>query len=86
MNRERASGTYHMSTYLISKTVVEIPRTIAVVVVFVTIVYWMIYLNPTAKAFVLTCCIVTLTSMCAESLTICISVSLCFANTSVSTT
>jgi len=73
VNRERASATYRTSSYLISKTAVELPRTVAFVTVFTVIVYWMIYLQPTARAFFITLAAVILTSMCAESLAIAVS-------------
>lgn len=71
--KERASGTYRVSAYMLSKTVAELPRTLILVLFFVTIIYWMVGLRADAGAFFLAVYIVLMSQMIAEGMTLCIS-------------
>ncbi len=68
INKERASRTYRVSTYFLSKSLVELPRTLIATALFVVIFYWMVGLRPEAEYFFLFLFIVLLTTLAAESL------------------
>ncbi|KAJ1564825.1 hypothetical protein HK096_006058, partial [Nowakowskiella sp. JEL0078] len=51
INKERASGSYRISTYFLAKTMAETPLLITLPTTFILITYWMAGLNPNAGAF-----------------------------------
>lgn len=51
LKKERSSGMYRLSSYFISRTVVDLPMELVLPTVFVTITYWMAGLKPTAGHF-----------------------------------
>mmetsp|Transcript_4887 Transcript_4887/g.13109 ORF Transcript_4887/g.13109 Transcript_4887/m.13109 type:complete len:654 (-) Transcript_4887:39-2000(-) len=71
--KERASGTYRVSAYMISKTIAEMPRALIQVLFFTTIIYWMIGLRADVAAFFIAFYIVLMSQLIAEGLTLCIS-------------
>jgi len=71
--KERASATYRVSSYLVSKTMSELPRTVLQVLFFVTLIYWMVGLRADAGAFFVAFYLVLMSQMIAEGLTLCIS-------------
>lgn len=74
VTRERASGTYRVSSYWVSKTTTEFPRTLAFITVFACITYWMIGFRSEAGAFFLWILILFLTTIIAESMAIAVSI------------
>jgi ABC-type multidrug transport system ATPase subunit len=66
--RERTSGMYRVSTYYLSKTLVELPRNLILCVLYVVLLYWMVGLHATARDFFLSYVIVFLTVLTAEGL------------------
>jgi len=71
--KERASGTYHVSSYAVSKMFAELPRSAVQVLFFTTIIYWMVGLRANAGAFFACFYIVLMSQLIAEGLTLCIS-------------
>lgn len=65
---------YRTSSYFLSKTVTDMPKTLFFNTLFSSIVYWMIGLRSSAGAFFLFILIIFLTSFLAESLAIAVSV------------
>jgi ABC-type multidrug transport system permease subunit len=51
VNRERAGGAYRTSAYFMAKTFVEAPFFLLFPLIFATIAYWMIGLQPSAGHF-----------------------------------
>lgn len=71
--RERASGTYRVLPYHISKIVSELPRTLFFTMEFALIVYWMVGLKATVGAFFLWWFLTILTVLITESMALCVS-------------
>uniref|UniRef100_A0A7S3EFB3 Probable ATP-dependent transporter ycf16 n=1 Tax=Rhodosorus marinus TaxID=101924 RepID=A0A7S3EFB3_9RHOD len=71
--RERASRMYRVSSYFVARTLVEIPRTILVVLIFTSINYFIVGFRVDAGAFFEYSLIVFLIAWASESMTICIS-------------
>ena len=74
VTRERASGTYRVSSYWVAKTLTEFPRTLLFVTVFSCIAYWMIGLRPEAGAFFLFILLLFITTIIAESMALAVSI------------
>jgi len=74
VTRERASGTYRVSSYFVAKTLCELPRTFFFNMLFSCILYWMVGLRATAGAFFFFVLIVFVTTVTAESLALAISI------------
>lgn len=74
ITRERASSTYRTSSYFLSKTVTDVPKTLFFNTLFCVIVYWMVGLKAEAGAFFIFVLVIFLTSFIAESLAIAVSV------------
>lgn len=74
VTRERASSTYRTSSYFLSKTVTDFPKTLFFNVIFCLIVYWMIGLRADAGAFFIFLLVIFLISTLAESLAIAVSI------------
>ncbi len=68
MAKERASRTYRVSAYFLTKTLVDLPRTVISNAIYVVILYWMVGLRPDAGYFFLFMLTVILSSLAAESL------------------
>ncbi|XP_062170526.1 ABC transporter G family member 9 [Alnus glutinosa] len=51
LNKERSSGMYRLSSYFLSRSVVDLPMELILPTVFVIITYWMAGLKPTAGHF-----------------------------------
>ncbi|GJQ12987.1 hypothetical protein GpartN1_g4778.t1 [Galdieria partita] len=71
--RERASGMYRVSPYYLSKTLVEIPRSIIFLLVFCAVLYWMVGLRDSASSFFLFLVVNFLTSLTAEGIALTVS-------------
>lgn len=74
VTRERASGTYRVSSYFFAKTLCELPRTFFFNALFSIILYWLVGLRATVGGFfffILTVFIITVT---AESIALAISI------------
>eukprot|EP00737_Agarophyton_chilense_P000791 gb/GEZJ01000879.1/.p1 GENE.gb/GEZJ01000879.1/~~gb/GEZJ01000879.1/.p1 ORF type:complete len:663 (-),score=109.89 gb/GEZJ01000879.1/:2916-4904(-) len=74
VTRERASNMYRTSSYYLSKTVTDMPKTLFFNALFSLIVYWMVGFKQTAGAFFIFLLVVFLTSFLAESLAISVSI------------
>eukprot|EP00186_Timspurckia_oligopyrenoides_P000799 CAMPEP_0182444236 /NCGR_PEP_ID=MMETSP1172-20130603/2758_1 /TAXON_ID=708627 /ORGANISM="Timspurckia oligopyrenoides, Strain CCMP3278" /LENGTH=189 /DNA_ID=CAMNT_0024639753 /DNA_START=336 /DNA_END=905 /DNA_ORIENTATION=+ len=69
--KERASGSYRISSYAVSKMVAEVSRSATVVFFFTTIIYWMVGLRANAGAFFAALFIVLMSQLSAEGLSLC---------------
>lgn len=68
VTKERASRTYRVSAYFLTKLIVELPRTLFANSIFIVILYFMVGLRESAGAFFLFLTIVLLSTLVAESL------------------
>ncbi|EME31653.1 ABC transporter, ATP-binding protein isoform 2 [Galdieria sulphuraria] len=71
--RERASGMYRVSAYYLSKTLVEIPRSLLFSLFFCVVLYWMVGLRDSARSFFLFLVVIFLTSLTAEGIALTVS-------------
>lgn len=74
VTRERASNTYRTSSYFLSKTITDFPKTLFFNLVFSLIVYFIVGFKRSAGAFFIFLLFVFLASSIAESLAIAISI------------
>ncbi|PXF41838.1 ABC transporter G family member 22 [Gracilariopsis chorda] len=74
VTRERASNMYRTSSYFLSKTATDLPKTLFFNTLFSIIVYWMVGFKETAAAFFIFVLIIFLTSVLSESLAIAVSI------------
>ncbi|SAM84088.1 related to ATP-binding cassette, sub-family G, member 2 [Ustilago bromivora] len=51
MLRERSAGTYRISSFYLSKIIIEVPNQVIQRIIFYAVVYWMVGLRQTAGAF-----------------------------------
>ncbi len=65
--KERASGSYHLSAYFLSKTLSEMPTRLILPSSFWLIVYWMSALNPRVDVFIATLCCILISVLAGES-------------------
>ncbi|KAK4525866.1 hypothetical protein GAYE_SCF17G3775 [Galdieria yellowstonensis] len=72
--RERASGMYRVSAYYLSKTLVEIPRSMLFSLFYCVVLYWMVGLRDSARSFFLFLVVIFLTSLTAEGIALTVSV------------
>jgi len=71
--RERASRMYRVSSYFMARTLIEVPRTVIIVLIFTSINYFIVGFSLDAGAFFEYVLIIVLISWASESLTICVS-------------
>lgn len=71
--RERASGTYRVTSYLVARMAADIPRDCMFALLFSCITYWMVGLGASAGQFFFFVLVVILCVFIAEGLTYCIS-------------
>eukprot|EP01134_Creolimax_fragrantissima_P006164 CFRG6164T1 len=71
--RERASGSYRVSSYYLAKTITELPRNMIIVMINCVIVYWMVGLASDVGSFLFFYLVLLLAVVVAESITICVS-------------
>lgn len=74
VTRERASNMYRTSSYFLSKTATDLPKTLFFNTLFSIIVYWMVGFKQTAGAFFIFILVIFLTSVLSESLAIAVSI------------
>lgn len=74
VTRERAANTYRTSSYFLSKTFTDIPKTLFFNTLFSVILYWMVGLRSSADSFFVFILVVFLTSFLAESLSLAVSI------------
>ncbi|KAA8498383.1 ABC transporter G family member 14 [Porphyridium purpureum] len=67
--KERASGTYRVSTYTFARMVADLPRSLFQDIFFVSVLYWMVGLRADVGAFFLMCYIVLMVAMITEGFT-----------------
>lgn len=84
VNRERRAGMYQVSAYYLSKWAVEFPMQVGFPIVFGTIVYFLIGLQPVFSKYVLYQVVNILEAMCAEAMGIVVSVIVPDSNTAMS--
>lgn len=65
--KERASGSYHLSAYFLSKTLSEMPTRLILPSMFWTIAYWMADINPRFEIFLATLGCLLLAVLAGES-------------------
>lgn len=65
--KERASGSYYLSAYFLSKTISEIPTRLSLPFIFWTIAYWMSGVNPHFHAYIATLGCMLLAVLAGES-------------------
>jgi ABC-type multidrug transport system ATPase subunit len=65
--KERASGSYHLSAYFLSKTLSEMPTRLVLPTMFWTIAYWMSNVNPSFSVFLGTLGCLLLAVLAGES-------------------
>ncbi|KAI8477255.1 MAG: P-loop containing nucleoside triphosphate hydrolase protein [Monoraphidium minutum] len=70
--RERSAGTYHASAYFLAKITAESLAQLPMPLVFSAVVYWLIGLQPTAAKFFVFAAFVSLCSLSATSLALCV--------------
>lgn len=66
MLKERASGMYRLSAFYLARTASDVPMDMFIPTIFVIIIYWMAWLQPTAKAFFCNWLAVMLTQATAQ--------------------
>lgn len=74
VTRERAANMYRTSSYFLSKTMTDMPKSLFFNVLFCIIVYWMIGLDSSAGSFFRFILTIFLTTTYAESLALAISI------------
>ncbi|CAN8076591.1 unnamed protein product [Agarophyton chilense] len=67
LNKDRASGAYRLSAYYFAKSMMETPVDMLTPIVFSSIVYWVVGLNPKISAFVLYIVVLVLDVLVAQS-------------------
>jgi len=65
--KERASGSYRLSSYFFAKTISEAPLRLTLPFTFLTIAYWMSNLNPSFTTFLAFMCVQLLCVLAGES-------------------
>jgi hypothetical protein len=65
--KERASGSYRLSSYFFAKTVSEAPLRLTLPFTYLTISYWMSRLNPSFTTFLAFMCVQLLCVLAGES-------------------
>lgn len=68
--RERSSGTYRVSSYFLSKNIMEFPRSIFYCTIQALIIYWMVGLVPTAACFFYYYIMMIMVTLVAEGVTL----------------
>lgn len=76
LQKERASGSYRLSVYLLAKTVSEAPIKLLLPTVFFVIFYWMSNLNPYFGAFISALLLQLLVAFAGESIGLLIGVTI----------
>jgi len=71
--RERAAGTYYVSAYFLSKSMIELVPLIVFPTIFSTIVYWLVGFQPVAHKFFLFLFFIILTNLASTSVALAIS-------------
>lgn len=66
--KERSSGSYHLSAYFLAKTTSEMPMRMTLPAMYMTISYWMAFVDPSFSHFILTTLISLLSVIAGESL------------------
>ncbi len=74
ITRERASNMYRTSSYFVSKTMTDMPKTLVFNTIFSLIVYWMVGLRADAGAFFKYLLALFLVSTFSESLALAVSI------------
>ena len=64
MLKERASGMYRLSAFYLARTASDVPMDMFIPTIFVIIIYWMAWLQPTAYGFFCNWLAVMLTQVC----------------------
>uniref|UniRef100_A0A8D9A8A2 Protein white n=1 Tax=Cacopsylla melanoneura TaxID=428564 RepID=A0A8D9A8A2_9HEMI len=65
--REHQNGMYRVDVYFLCKTLAEVPIFLAIPIVFTSVMYYMVHLNPLLSRFLTATLIITLVSTVATS-------------------
>jgi ABC-type multidrug transport system permease subunit len=65
--REHHNGMYRTDVYFLSKTIAEVPIFLVIPVLFTTIMYYIVGLNPKLTHFLIAVLFITLVSLVAVS-------------------
>mmetsp|Transcript_15892 Transcript_15892/g.26735 ORF Transcript_15892/g.26735 Transcript_15892/m.26735 type:complete len:320 (+) Transcript_15892:155-1114(+) len=68
VSREILGGAYKTSAYYIGRVIAELPGQIVITVVYATVIYWSVGLNPLWYRFLLFIVIILLTTLCAMTI------------------
>jgi len=66
--KERKSGCYQTSSYVLAKNIAELPLSLIYPIIFVCITYWMVGLNSSAFRFFAYMGLILISNFCAGSL------------------
>jgi ABC-2 type transporter len=73
LNKDRAGGAYRLSAYYTAKTLVETPADCIYPATFSLLVYWMVGLNSTARAYVIFVILLLVSALTSQSFGLAIS-------------
>ncbi|KAL4437525.1 hypothetical protein ABPG77_003506 [Micractinium sp. CCAP 211/92] len=73
INRERASKSYRVLPYYVARFICDMPLRVGQGLLFGTILYWIVGLNPSAAAFFVFCCLVICEGLAGQGLGVAIS-------------
>jgi len=65
--KERASGSYYLSAYILAKSISEAPTRVALPLIYLTVSYWMVGVKPNFFSFVQTSICLLLSVLTGES-------------------
>lgn len=74
VTRELAANTYRTSSYFLSKSLSDIPKTLTFNILFAAVLYWMVGFHASAGGFFLFVIVIFVVSYIAESLAIAVSI------------
>ncbi|KAL4452063.1 hypothetical protein ABPG75_007725 [Micractinium tetrahymenae] len=73
INRERASKSYRVLPYYVARFICDMPLRVGQGLLFGSILYWIVGLNPSAAAFFIFCCLVVCEGLAGQGLGVAIS-------------
>ncbi|EFN55090.1 hypothetical protein CHLNCDRAFT_134988 [Chlorella variabilis] len=73
IQRERSSKSYHVLPYYLARFICDMPLRVGQGLLFGSILYWIVGLNPSAKAFFIFCALTICEGLAAQGLGVAIS-------------